>query len=154
MDRVRRERRIGIISVAGVLLVVGAFWILGYPHYRQYRIHMREAELKKTLERLKLPGGTRPPLIMTDHTEVFKGVCLVQGRGVYFSDATNGQIKAHYEQEFTAHGFIRSPANPKQDSDSLGRFENSQCWVKLKASKGEGPLKFYLILVTSTDISC
>ena len=161
MDRVRRERRIGFISVAGALLVVGSFWTVGYPLFHRYKIHKREAELRKALETLKLPAGGRLFNIFISNDKIF-GACLVRGTAIYSADSSTVQIKAHYEGEFSTHGFAQNTANPVKDADILGRFENSQYDATIKVvnlkdlqdPKNHGLGTIYVISVSAKDISC
>jgi hypothetical protein len=146
MDPVRKERRIVMISLIAVLSIVGVWWLMVVPRSGIFRSYKHEAELRKTMQDLKLPAGTKVIAIRSWH---FSNIEFASGS--YRTELDFGRVEAHYKQEFERHGFIYKGEGSTPGSD----FSVDFCGPKYDAALI--PVKdprIYIIQMNWRDSPC
>lgn len=114
MDPVRKERRIGVVSIVAALLVVVAFWVFVVPRSSWYQTYKLEAPAKRKMRELRPPSGVETLLVSSGHIGD-----LVHVTAAYRTDRDFEAIKSHYLKEMPLHGltFVKEKITPQQTSE-------------------------------------
>jgi hypothetical protein len=148
MDPARKQRRNGILTVVGVLMVVCAFWTVLVPRTERYKSYKQEANLKKTLRAITLPAGAEVILINSTHDED-----VWTAMGMYSADSRVDIVKSHYMQEFARHGFVYK-GDDTTESQTFSKFCAPAYQAILVSGKAERHPLVYSIFLIRKDTTC
>jgi hypothetical protein len=102
MDRARKQRWIGAISIGLALLAVLLWWVVIVPRTPQFRAYKRKTQIKARLYNIEPPRGVRVVSLDTLEPPPPNDPLVM---GIYSGVIECDAIIAHYKEQFPKQGF-------------------------------------------------